>query len=166
MSNVAIRRNEQAPLTATAASRQWDPTRLMRSVLGWDPFREMAPFTIDASMSSFSPAFEVKETKDGYLFKADLPGVRQQDVDVSYSGNRLIVSGKRDEEKQEKTDAIYAYERSYGSFTRAFTMPEGVDPSGIHAHLRDGVLTIDVAKKAEVQPKKITVTTPQDKPKG
>lgn len=165
MSNIAIRKNEQSSVPATT-TREWDPARLMRSLLGWDPFREMAPFTFDHSMTAFAPAFEVKETKDSYLFKADLPGVKQQDIDVNLTGNRLTISGKREAEKQEKNDAYYTYERSYGSFTRAFTMPDGIDPNGIHADLRDGVLTINVPKKPEAQPKKVTITTPEDKPKA
>lgn len=165
MANIDVRKNDQGT-TAAAPAREWDPARMMRSLLGWDPFREMAPFAFEQPMAGFAPAFEIKETKNGYLFKADVPGVKLQDIDVSYAGNRLTITGKREAEKQEKTDTYYTYERSYGSFTRAFTMPEGVDPNGIHADLRDGVLTIDVPKKAEAQPKKIAVSTPQDNPKA
>jgi HSP20 family protein len=164
MSNISVRKNDQTPAMTTA--REWDPARLMRSVLGWDPFREMAPFGFEQSMASFNPAFEVKETKDSYLFKADVPGIKQQDIDVSFTGNRLTITGKREAEKQDKTDAYYTYERSYGSFTRAFTMPDGIDPNGIHADLRDGVLTVNVAKKAEAQAKKVPISTPQEKPKA
>lgn len=165
MANIDVRKNDQNQ-PALAPAREWDPARIMRSLLSWDPFREMAPFALEQPMAGFAPAFEVKETKDGYLFKADLPGVKQQDIEVSYTGNRLTVSGKREAEKQEKTDTYYTYERSYGTFTRAFTLPEGVDPNRIHADLRDGVLTIDVPKTAEAQPKKIAVSTPQEKPKA
>lgn len=163
MANIDVRKNERP---SVAQARDWDPSSLMRSLLGWDPFREMAPFTLEHPTAGFAPAFEVKETKDGYLFKADLPGVAQQDVEVSYAGNRLTIRGKREAEKQDKTDTYYAYERSYGSFTRAFTLPEGVEPAGIHADLRDGVLTIAVPKKAEAQPRKIAVATPQDERKA
>jgi HSP20 family protein len=126
----------------------------------------MAPFTFEPPMAPFAPAFEVKETKEGYVFRADIPGVNVRDIDVSFTGNRLSITGKREAEKQEKTDTFYTCERSYGSFTRAFTMPEGVDPNGVHADLRDGILTVTVAKKADAQPKKIAVSTPQDKPKA
>jgi len=166
MSNIEIRKNDAPATSRTERTHEWDAGRLMRSMLGWDPFREMAPFALESSMSSFAPAFEVKETKDGYLFKADLPGVKQQDIDVSLTGNRLSIAGKREAEKQEKTDAYYTYERSYGSFTRAFTMPDGVDAGSVHADLRDGVLTVNVAKKPEAQPKKIAISGPQDKPKA
>lgn len=163
MANIDIRKNDQV---AAPAPREWDPARIMRSLLGWDPFREMAPFALEQPIAGFAPAFEVKETKSGYLFKADVPGVKREDIDVSCTGNRLSISGKRETEKQEKTETYYTYERSYGNFTRSFTLPEGVDMNNIHADLRDGVLTIDVPKRAEAQPKKISVTTPQEKPKA
>lgn len=168
MADINVRKNDQnqAQLVSPASRNEWDPMRVMRSLLSWDPFREMTPFALEANLPNFAPAFEVKETKDGYEFKADVPGVKKEDVDVSFSNNRLTITGKRDAEKQEKTETYYTYERSYGSFTRAFTMPEGIDDTRIHADLRDGVLTISVPKKPEAQPKKIAVSTPADKPKA
>lgn len=164
MSNIAVKKNDESKMAAPT-HREWEPSRLMRSLLGWDPFREMTPFAVETS-ASFYPAFEVKETKDGYVFTADLPGVKQQDIDVNVSGTRLTISAKREAEKQEKSDTYYAYERSYGSFTRAFTMPDGVNANQVHADLRDGVLTVSVAKLPEAQPKRISITTPENKPKA
>lgn len=166
MSNIQIRKNDSPSIPTAERALEWDPGRLMRSMLGWDPFREMAPYALDSSLSSFVPAFEIKETKDSFLFKADLPGVKQQDIDVSLTGNRLCIAGKREAEKHDKTDSYYTYERSYGSFTRSFTMPEGIDAGSVHADLRDGVLTVNVAKKPEAQPRKIAVSSSQDKPKS
>jgi HSP20 family protein len=165
MGNIDVRKNDQGQLVASVP-REWDPMRVMRSLLTWDPFREMAPIGFDQPMAAFAPAFEIKETRDGYVFKAEVPGVKREDIDVSYAANRLTITGKREAEKQEKHDTFYTYERSYGSFTRAFTMPEGIDATGIHADLRDGVLSISVTKKPEAQPKKIAVSTPQEKPKA
>ncbi|HYG68700.1 MAG TPA: Hsp20/alpha crystallin family protein, partial [Anaeromyxobacteraceae bacterium] len=105
----------------------------------------------------FVPSFEVKETKDAYVFKADLPGIREEDLDINLTGNRLTVSGKREEEKRSEEERYYAYERSYGSFSRSFTLPEGVDAEHVDAELRDGVLTVRIAKRPEVQPKRIEV---------
>ena len=163
MANIDVKKNDQPQQAALA--RDWEPGRLMRSLLSWDPFREMAPFAFDRELG-FAPAFEVKETKGSYLFKADVPGVKREDIDVSFSGNRLTITGKRDAEKEEKSETVYTYERSYGSFSRSFTMPEGIDANAIHADLRDGVLTVDVPKKPEAQAKKIAVSTPQEKPKA
>jgi HSP20 family protein len=133
----------------------WDPFRMMRDLLRWDPFSEMTPFAgIDRGIA-FAPQFEVKETQDAYVFKADLPGVKESDLDISVTGNRLSVSGRREAEERHEGETYYAYERSYGSFTRAFTLPDGVDADHVNAELRDGVLALRVPKKPEAQPKKI-----------
>jgi HSP20 family protein len=138
------------------APREADPLRwLMR----WDPFREMAPAWIGAPMveTAFAPAFEVKENKDAFVFKADLPGMKEADVEVKLTGDRLTVSGKREAEREDKDDTFYTYERSYGAFLRAFTLPAGIDADHVHAELKDGVLCVVVPKKAIAQGKTITI---------
>ncbi len=161
MANVTIRKqNGDKPIAATPTEQTWDPWRTMRSLLSWDPFREMAPFpAFEERTIAFSPAFDIKETKEAYLFKADVPGIQDKDLEVTMTGNRLTVSGKRDEEKEEKSERYYAYERNYGSFSRSFTLPEGTDTENLRASLDAGVLTISVPKKPEVQPKRIAVKT-------
>jgi HSP20 family protein len=155
MSNITVRNdNGRARMTRTPE----DTLRAARDLLRWDPFGDMTSFTPPMeAMAGYFPAFEVKETKDGYTFKADVPGVKESDLDITRTGNRLTISGKRDAEHEENTDTFYAYERSYGSFTRAFTLPEGIDDEHIHADLKEGVLTLVVPKKPEAQPKKISL---------
>jgi len=157
MANIAIHRQaEDKP--ATTSDVTWDPWRTMRALLSWDPFREMAAFPALAERGAFpAAAFDVKETKDAYEFKADVPGIQDKDLDVTITGNRLTVSGKREAEKEDKSDRYYTYERSYGSFTRSFTLPDGADTEKLRALLDKGVLTVTVPKKPEVQPKKIAV---------
>jgi len=159
MSNVLIRKQgEDRPTRTSGAEAATDPWRAMRSLLSWDPFREMATFPVfDERALGFTAAFDIKETKDAYSFKADLPGIQEKDLDVTMTGNRLTVTGKREQEKEDRTDRYYAYERTYGSFTRSFTLPDGADVEKLRASLEQGVLTITVPKKAEVQPKKIAV---------
>ena len=130
-----------------------------RWLLRWDPFREMAPswFGQPPAEATFSPAFEVKENKDSFLFKADLPGMKEPDVEVKLQGDRLTVSGKREAETEDKGDTFYTYERSFGSFLRTFTLPDGFDADHVHAELKDGVLTIVVPKKAVAQAKTIAI---------
>jgi HSP20 family protein len=132
-----------------------DPWALLR----WDPFREMVPswFGQPPVEPAFSPAFEVKENKDSFLFKADLPGLKEPDVEVKLQGDRLTVSGKREAEREEKDDTFYTYERSFGSFLRTFTLPAGFDGEHVQAELKDGVLTIVVPKKAAAQAKTIAI---------
>lgn len=132
-----------------------DPFEMMRDLMRWDPFAEVGP--LGAREGTFTPAFEVKESNDSYLFKADLPGIKEEDLDISLTGSRLTVSGKREEERREEDERYYAYERSYGSFSRSFTLPEGVDPEHAEADLSGGVLTVSIPKRPEVKPKKIEV---------
>ena len=77
---------------------------------------------------------------------------------VSLNGNLLTVSGKREEEHREEGEQYYALERSSGSFTRSFSLPDGIDGDNISADLKGGVLTIQIPKRPEAQPKKITLS--------
>ena len=144
-----IRRKE---LGALEPSRVFEPFEMMRDLMRWDPFAEMVPSTVG---SLFAPSFDVKETKEAYVFTADLPGVKEKDLDLSLTGNRLTVSGKREEEKKEEDERWFTYERSYGAFSRSFTLPEGVDTEHAVAELKEGVLTINLAKRPEVKARKI-----------
>jgi HSP20 family protein len=155
-----IRRNEGG---IPERSRSVDPFEMMRELMQWDPFRELG--VVGSRGLTFVPSFEVKETKEGYVFKADLPGVKEKDLDISLTGNRLTVSGRREEENKEEEERYFTYERSYGTFSRSFTLPEGVDPEGVQAELKDGELTLSIAKKPEVKAKRIEVkaSRPGDK---
>lgn len=128
--------------------------------MGLEPFEQMGRMVGGSEQAwNFVPAFEVKETKDSYIFKADLPGVKESDLDITLTGDRLTISGKRETEQQEDSDRFYAYERSFGSFSRSFTLPEGVDVNSCNAELKDGVLHLRLPKVPEVQPKRIQVGT-------
>jgi HSP20 family protein len=145
-------------------TRGVDPFERMKELMGFDPFEQMGRMVGGGETGvSFIPAFEVKETKDAYIFKADVPGVKEGDLEITLTGDRLTISGKRETEKQEDTDRFYAYERSYGSFTRSFTLPEGVDANNVNAELKDGVLHLRLPKQPEMQPKRIQVSTTDNK---
>ena len=135
----------------------WDPIRTMREMLRWDPFREMAPLFSAYERPAFNPSFDVSENQDAYIFKADVPGVKKEEIEITMTGNRLQVSGKREYEHETKNDTLYTYERQYGSFARSFTLPDGVDVEHATSELKDGVLTLIVPKKPELQAKKIAI---------
>jgi HSP20 family protein len=97
------------------------------------------------------------------VFKADLPGVKESDLEISLTGNQLRISGHRGEERVEESDRSHVTERTYGGFLRSFTLPEGCDPDHAHADLKDGVLTLTMPKKPEVQPRKITIASESEK---
>ena len=137
--------------------REWDPFRTMRDILHWDPFGEAAPRWFGSAIRDGSGTVEVKETKEAFVFKADLPGLKAEDLDVKLTHNRLTISGKREAEKTDQGDTFYTFERSYGAFSRSFTLPEGADAELIDADLRDGVLTVTLPKRTGAQPKQINV---------
>jgi len=157
MANIAVHRDGPSTAIARAPKSRWDPLRAIRGLVASDPFRQMSMPNIPLPPAAFAPAFEVKETKDSYVFTADVPGVKESDLSVTLTNNRLTVGGKRDEERREQTDTLYSYERSYGDFMRSFTLPEGVDASNVQAELKEGVLRVVVRKKAGVMPKKIAI---------
>ncbi len=137
---------------STENQAYWDPFRIMLEM-----FNEHGGHELRQPEQVFAPSFEVFERKDGYVFRADLPGVKQEDLDITLNANRLTVSGKREAEERKEGERFYAYERSFGSFSRSFTLPEGVDAEHVAAELKNGVLTLVVPKKPEIQPKKISI---------
>ena len=111
-----------------------------------------------AEVTEWAPAIDVV-TEDGNLvIRAELPGVKQEDVDITLHNNVLTVSGERKAEQEEERGGYYVRERRYGSFSRSLTVPEGVDESKIHARYENGVLEVTVEGAAEVQePKRIQI---------
>lgn len=154
MANLVFRRGNQPE-----ARRGVDAFQLMDSLLRWDPYGTAQSA---ARPGTFQPAFQVHETKDGYVFKADLPGLKESDVEVSLHGSQLTISGQREEAADKDVRGYHVYERSFGSFARTFQLPEGTDFEGIRADMKDGVLTLFAPKKPEVQPRKISLQPAQD----
>ena len=158
MPNVNIEKKNEMPASELSTRSAWDPFREFRDMLRYDPFRDWRLATPSANFE-FAPAFDVKETPEAYVFKADMPGVKEADLHVSVSGNTMTVTGKRENETKKQGETYYTYERSYGSFSRSFTMPTTALCDQSTAELREGVLTLWVPKKTEAQPKKIPVST-------
>jgi HSP20 family protein len=156
--NVTIQKQGGPTAPSLARPAAWDPFQSMRELFRWDPFHVGALMPLQTE-ARFAPDFEVKENKESFVFRADLPGVAEKDLQVQLNDNRLSVSGKRESEKTEQNETYYASERSYGSFTRSFTLPEGVDADKAHAELKNGVLSIAIPKRPEAQPRKINVTS-------
>jgi HSP20 family protein len=155
MNDLIVRRTQGTELPALSA---FHPLRSLREILGWDPFQEMTPL-LPVELQKVMPPFEVRETKDRFVFTADLPGIEAKDIEILLTGNRLTVTGIRvDKVEKGEEGEYYARERTYGRFSRSFTLPEGADLAAVQANLSAGVLTIVFPKVAAVQPKKIPVT--------
>jgi HSP20 family protein len=102
----------------------------------------------------------------GVPLQGGCPGIADKDLEVTLTGNRLTVCGKREAEKEDKSERYYTYERNYGAFSRSFTLPDGADFEKLQASLESGVLAITVPKKPEIQPKKIAVKSEGQPPKS
>src|ERR1700740_1294518 len=92
------------------------------------------------------PEMDLVETEDHYLLKADLPGMKQDDVSIEFNDGTLAISGERKIEYERKEKGFFRLERSFGKFSRSLTLPEGVDPDKIGASFNDGVLEVQIPK--------------------
>ena len=112
-------------------------------------------------VSEWAPAVDAT-TKDGNLvIRAELPGVKPEDVDISLQNNVLTISGERKAEQEEQRGGYYIRERRYGSFSRSFSLPAGTDESKVRARFEHGVLEVTVEGAAVVEePKRIQIEGP------
>jgi len=107
--------------------------------------------------SEWIPAVDVYEDKDAVVIEIEAPGMKEEDLKVNLENNTLTISGERKFEKEEKEKNYYRMERSYGSFTRSFLLPDNVDVNKIKAKYKDGVLKLTLPKKAESKPQNIPI---------
>ncbi len=129
-----------------------DPFALARDLLSWDPFVQT-----ERVLPGFAARFDVKEREDAYVVFADVPGMKEGDIDVSLDNGVLSVSGARVGEEKKEGETWYLYERQHGSFNRSFRLPAEVDAEKIEARLSEGVLTLTIPKRPEAQPRKIKI---------
>jgi HSP20 family protein len=144
----------------------------MRSMIGWDPFadvwamrREMEralerslPAGESRIPRTWSPVSDVIETDDEIMITAELPGVKDSDVEISVHDGVLTISGERRLEDETSTDRVHRIERSYGAFTRRFVLPEAVNEDDITAGVAYGVLKIRIPKAATAgEPRRIRI---------
>jgi HSP20 family protein len=124
-----------------------------------DPLREaVQPFEeTQGAAGGWTPLVDVYEDSEGITLKVELPEVDASDVDIQLEGNALTVRGERKLENVDKQDAYLRVERSYGAFSRRFTLPSTVETGHVTAQSRDGVLRIFLPKKAETKPRQIKV---------
>jgi HSP20 family protein len=131
----------------------------LRSPFGRSVF-DVEPFWRGEISWGKAPAVDVVEKDKAYEITAELPGIDEKDVDVKFSDGVLSIKGEKTEEKEEKDKDRYVSERHYGSFQRAFRLPDGVDADKIAATFKNGVLTVTLPKTAEAvrSEKKISIT--------
>ena len=107
---------------------------------------------------NWAPSVDIYEDQNSITLEADLPGLKSGDFNLSIENYRLTLSGERKFEKEKKGDNWRRVERSYGSFTRAFSLPSTVNVDAVNAEFKDGVLGVTLPKKEEVKARQIQVT--------
>jgi len=149
----------------------------MNAMTHWNPFREMQDLQNrvlhalqgkagvaaengkeSITVSEWTPVVDISEDAQEYLIKAELPEVKREDVKVTVENGMLTLSGERRLEKQESGRKYHRVERAYGSFVRAFNLPEDTDADQVRAEFKDGVLQVHLTKKETAKPRQIEVT--------
>ncbi len=150
------------------ALKKWTPFDL------WDPFREMRylqerinrlfepslrrPATEALSLLDTGfPPVDIHEDANNIYLKAELPGVKKEDLNISVDNDVLTIKGEKKQESEVKEENYHRVERYYGSFSRSFTLPAGVDAGRVSATYKDGILSLTFPKREESKPKKIEV---------
>ena len=141
----------------------------MAMMTRWEPFRDLARLqdemnrlfddrTYRSTESvGWTPACDIYEDEEAVTLRFELAGVDPKDVDVRFENGVLTVKGERKLDREEKRENYHRVERSYGTFTRSFSLPGTLDPERIKAEARNGVLAITLPKKAEAKPRAIQV---------
>jgi HSP20 family protein len=109
------------------------------------------------TLPQWYPTTDIYETKDGYVFKLELPGLKKEDINIELNENTLSIKGERKEEKEVKKEDYHQIESCSGTFSRSFALPHNIDPKKIDAKMKNGVLELRVAKAEEKKPKTITI---------
>lgn len=149
----------------------------MANITRWDPFNELTslqdrfnqlltqPFfrgfgpSAEQSLTAanFIPPVNIFEDEQTINIEAEVPGVQEKELDISLENNVLTISGERKMENEEKKENFHRIERSYGRFTRSFTLPPTVDTDNVNAEFNNGVLKITLNKREEAKPKQIKI---------
>jgi len=145
------------------------------NIVKWDPFKEMEDVSTRLNrifgrstaraesgqemltVADWSPTADISETDNAYLIKAEIPGVKKEDVKVTIQDGMLTIQGERKMEKEEKGKKFHRIERSYGSFVRSFRLPDDGDEDAVNAEFKDGMLNVTVAKSAKAKAKSVNV---------
>jgi HSP20 family protein len=154
----------------TQPPRHLQSLQVMNQIVQWNPLHDLDQMhrRLTTLMNSeshngsgpegdWSPIVDITEDDSGYLIKAELPGVKKNDIHVTFENGLLTLRGERKFEREEKNRKYHRIEREYGAFTRTFELPENVDASKLTAAYEDGLLTVTVAKSEAAKPKRIEV---------
>jgi len=137
----------------------------------WEPFRDMLSLRADMDRlfkslfgeipeereGFWAPVMDIEEDNDNVMVRAEIPGMKKEDIKVSVRNNVLTISGERKQEKEMKNKTYHRVERYYGKFSRTITLPSEVETDKIKASYKDGVLMVTLPKPESKKPKQIDV---------
>lgn len=137
------------PFFSEGLLREWASpfARLAKS------FEELAPMRA----GRLSPAVDLTEDEKSFIVSVELPGVKKEDVTVELQDDVLTIRGEKKSEREEKKDRSHWVERTYGSFSRSFTLPPTAVGEELKASFKDGVLTVEIPKKEQAKPRQISI---------
>lgn len=144
----------------------------MSAITRWDPFHNLSTLqeqvnrlfegslparSEQSALTTWAPAVDIYETENELVLKADLPDVNEKDLDIRIESNILTIKGERKFEEKVKEDNYLRVERTYGSFSRSFSLPSTVDNGSVKADYKNGVLTVELPKRAESKPRQVKI---------
>jgi HSP20 family protein len=149
---------------------RWEPTRELQSIQ--QEMNRLFGTFFDAPEGGgngegrrrWIPAMDLTEEGQEFVLRADLPGLREQDVNIEVEDNVLTISGERRSEHEDRKEGYYRVERAAGRFSRSLTLPEGVDPDSIQARFDNGVLTVRIPKPEERKPRRVAISVGEKAP--
>lgn len=142
------------------ALMRWDPFTdfgLVPNDVNWLFERMFDGGSAGTTRRAWTPAMDVYEEDGAYVVRTDLPGVDQDDVQIEIQDNVLRIAGERQDEHREQRAGYVRSERSYGSFQRSLSLPEGIDPDSIDASFDRGELSLRIPKPRETQPRRVEI---------
>lgn len=148
---------------------RWEPVRELHSLQQemnrlFGSFLEPSQAGPSAGGRQWIPAMDLVERKENFVLRADLPGVREDDVKIELEDSVLTVSGERRGETEENREGYHRIERSTGAFRRSLSVPDGVDASSITASFEGGVLEVTIPKPKQRQPQRVQISLAGDAP--
>lgn len=111
----------------------------------------------ESALTTWAPSVDIYETENELVIKADLPDLNEKDIDIRVENNMLTIRGERKFEQKVKEESYLRVERTFGSFSRSFSLPNTVNTDAIKAEYKQGVLTVELPKRAESKPKQVKV---------
>jgi HSP20 family protein len=144
------------------------------TIVRWEPLRELNSLQSEMNrlfntvfdtpsgtsgnvLRRWMPAMDLVESRDHFVLRADLPGMSEDDVNIEFEDGTLTVSGERKAEHEESNEGFHRVERSFGTFSRSLTLPQGIDPEAVTASFDRGVLEIRIPKPEQRKPRKIAI---------